>query len=60
MLTNGQRWRQSLSRGFGRWRAKRRSPYGCPFWAEKDAYTVAYLQANGIIGPHESVPDVAV
>ena len=49
MLTRPQAWRRVLSHWFGYWCAKHNRPYCCPLWANNDAYTVAYLEAKGII-----------
>jgi hypothetical protein len=49
MVSKARVWRQSLSRGFGHWAGKRSRQYACPVWADKDAYTYAFLKAAGII-----------
>jgi hypothetical protein len=49
MLTKLQVWHRVLSQWFGHWCAKHNRPYGCPMWANNDAYTAAYLEAKGII-----------
>jgi hypothetical protein len=49
MFTKPQVWHRVLSHWFGHWCAKHNMPYGCPMWANNNAYTVAYLEAKGII-----------
>ena len=49
MITQTRIWRQHLSREFGHWAGRRGRQYSCPVWADKDAYTHAYLRAKGII-----------
>lgn len=53
MLSQARIWRQSLSREFGYWVGKHSRQYSCPLWADKDAYTYAYLRARGIIRSNE-------
>jgi hypothetical protein len=53
MLSKRQNWHQALSHRFGYWVAKNGSSYSCPFWADKDAFTLAYLHGKGIIESHE-------
>ncbi len=49
MLAHSQTLHRSLSRRISSWFGKRGGRYACPPWADKDAYTVAYLEARGII-----------
>lgn len=49
MIPKARIWHQSLSRDFGSWAGRRNRMYSCPVWAEKAAYTQAYLRAKGII-----------
>jgi hypothetical protein len=49
MLSGARVWQQFLSRLFGHWAGRRRKQYCCPLWADKDAYTHAYLLATGIL-----------
>jgi hypothetical protein len=49
MIFKARVWHQSLSRNFGLWVGRRNKLYSCPMWADKQAYTHAYLLAKGII-----------
>jgi hypothetical protein len=51
MISQTRVWREYISRNFGRWDGKCGRHYSCPLWADKDAYTSAYLRAKGIIRP---------
>ena len=53
MLSQARIWHQSVSREFGYWVGKHSRLYSCPLWADKAAYTHAYLQARGIIRLNE-------
>ena len=54
MITQTRAWHKSLSHSLGHWLGKQGGRYACPLWAEKDAYTLGYLKARGIIRPQES------
>ena len=49
MISKARIWHQSLSRDFGSWTGRCGRLYSCPMWADKHAYTEAYLRAKGII-----------
>ncbi len=53
MLSQARMWHQSVSREFGYWVGKHSRLYSCPLWADKAAYTHAYLEARGIIRSSE-------
>jgi hypothetical protein len=54
MLARSQTLHRLLSHRFGYWFGKRGGRYSCPLWADKDAYTVAYLRGGGIIQSHDN------
>jgi hypothetical protein len=53
MLTKAENMHRSLSHRFGFWLGKSGREYSCPLWVDKEAFTIAYLKAKGIIRPQE-------
>lgn len=49
MISKVRIWHRSLSQDFGYWAGKHSRHYACPVWADKDAYTRAFLKATGIV-----------
>jgi len=49
MISRARTLHRLLSRDYGHWAAKRRRKYACPVWADRDAYTHAFLKTAGII-----------
>jgi hypothetical protein len=52
--SQSQSWHRSLSHRIGYWFGKRGTRYACPLWVDKDAFTLAYHLARGIIRYHEN------
>jgi len=49
MISRMRIWHRSLSHHVGHSAGKRSQKYSCPVWADKGAYTHAFLKASGII-----------
>jgi len=52
-MDDGWGLRQNLSWRWGYSRAKSGKPYSCPWWADEQAYGLAFLQGKGVDMPRD-------
>ena len=48
MLARVRDWRQTESFKHGYERGKQARPFGCPWWADRITYSLAYMEGRGV------------